>query len=99
MANAGVPGRLWALRVAELKEICRQGGLARSGNKPELQRRIVDVLTTTSFATEARAERIRALIDPSFSAPAAPVPMRGPSLAGQLIASGQARQVLSLIHI
>ena len=94
MANAGVPGRLWALRVAELKEVCRQGGLARSGNKPELQRRIVDVLTTTSFATEARAERIRALIDPSFSAPAAPVPMRGPSLADQLLASGQARQVV-----
>ena len=93
MAN-GVPGRLWSLRVAELKEVCRQGGLARSGNKPELQRRIVDVLTTTSFATEARAERIRALIDPNFSAPAAPVPMRGPSLAGQLIASGQARQVV-----
>ena len=40
MANTGVPGRLWALRVAELKEICRRAGLRVSGKKSELLERI-----------------------------------------------------------
>ena len=76
------------------KEICRRGGLARSGNKPELQRRIVDVLTTTSRRRKRASERICGAHRPEFLGSSCAGPDARPSLADQLLASGQARQVV-----